>query len=122
VFRDEQAVTLAADLVVTGATGNGYGIEAFGMQQLQRSGASVALSLRGVVEYEWLPGRLRLRGGAYWEPARFDGVGGRFHTTVGAELAVWQFYFLGQRRLRLAFTADVASRYRNAGVSIGFWH
>ena len=122
VFRDEQAVTLAADLVVTGPTGTGYGIEAFGMQQLQRSGRSLALSLRGGAEYEWLPGRLRLRGGAYWEPSRFDGVGGRVHGTLGAELAVWEFHFLGLRRLRLAFTADVASRYRNAGVSIGFWH
>lgn len=122
VFRDEQAVTLAADVVLTGPTSNGYGLEAFGMQQLQRSGRHLALSLRGGAEYEWLPGRLRVRGGAYWEPARFDGVGGRLHGTLGAELAVWEFHFLGLRRLRLAFTADAAVRYRNVGTSIGFWH
>lgn len=122
VFRDEQAVTLAADLVLTGPTANGYGLEAFGMQQLQRSGRDLALSLRGGAEYEWLPGRLRVRGGAYWEPSRFDGVDGRLHGTLGAELAVWEFHFLGLRRLRLAFTADVAARYRNVGTSIGFWH
>jgi hypothetical protein len=122
VFRDEQAITLAADVVLTGATANGYGIEAFGMQQLQRSGRTAVASLRGGVEYEWLPGRLRLRGGSYWEPSRFDGVGGRLHATFGAELAVLGFHFFGPRRLRLSFTGDVASRYRNVGVSIGFWH
>ena len=122
VFRDERALTLAADLVVTGATRNGYGIEAFSMQQLQRSGRAIAVSPRGGAEYEWLPGRLRLRGGSYWEPSRFDGVGGRLHFTIGAELAVWEFPLFGPHRLRLTFTADEAARYRNIGASIGFWH
>lgn len=122
VFRDERALTLSADLVVTGATRNGYGIEAFSMQQLQRSGRAVSVSPRGGAEYEWLPGRLRLRGGSYWEPSRFDGVGGRLHVTIGAELAIWGFDFFGPRRLRLTFTADEAARYRNIGASIGFWH
>jgi hypothetical protein len=122
VFRDERALTVAADVVVTGSADNGYGVEAFGMQQLQRSGAHVVVSLRGGAEYEWLPGRLRVRGGGYWEPARFDGVGGRAHATAGAELAVLKFRLFGPRRLRLAFTADLASRYRNVGISIGFWH
>jgi len=121
-FRDERALTLAADLVVTGATANGYGIEAFSMQQLQRSGRSIAVSPRGGAEYEWLPGRLRLRGGSYWEPSRFDGVGGRLHVTIGAELAIWEFHFFGPRRLRVTFTGDEAARYRNIGASIGFWH
>jgi hypothetical protein len=122
IFRDERAVTLAADLVVTGATPNGYGIEAFGMGQLQRSGSALAVSLRGGAEYEWLPGQLRVRGGTYWEPSRFDGVDGRLHATFGAELAVFEFHLRGLRRLELSFTGDVAARYRNAGISIGFWH
>jgi hypothetical protein len=121
-FRDERAVTLAADLVVTGATPNGYGIEAFGMDQLQRSGKAVVVSPRGGIEYEWKPGRLRLRGGTYWEPSRFDGVDGRLHYTFGAELAVLQFPLFGEHRLDLSFTGDVAARYRNVGISIGFWH
>jgi len=121
-FRDERALTLAADLVVTGATANGYGIEAFSMQQLKRSGRGIGVSPRGGAEFEWLPGRLRLRGGSYWEPSRFDGVGGRLHVTIGAELAVWEFHFFGPRRLRLTFTGDEAARYRNIGASIGFWH
>ncbi|HET7499914.1 MAG TPA: hypothetical protein VFK02_02895 [Kofleriaceae bacterium] len=121
IFRDERAVTLAADVVVTGPTSNGYGIEAFGMGQLQRSGASAAISLRGGAEYEWLPGKLRVRGGAYWEPPRFDGVNGRLHATFGAELAVFEFHLRGLRRLQVSFTGDVAARYRNVGLAIGFW-
>jgi len=36
---------------------------------------------------------------------------------------VFQFGFLGrQRRGRITVTADIASRYRNLGLSIGFWH
>jgi hypothetical protein len=121
-WRDERALTLAADIVVTGATANGFGLEAFGMQQLQPSGREVVMSLRGGAEYELLPGRLRVRGGAYWEPGRFEGVGGRLHETFGIDLRVLQFHLWGPRRGRISLTSDVASRYRNAGISIGLWH
>jgi hypothetical protein len=33
------------------------------------------------------------------------------------EVNVW-----GRRRGRITLTGDVAERYRNVGVSIGFWH
>ncbi len=121
-FRDEPSLTLAADLVIAGSTRDAYGIEAFGMQQLQRAGAHAAVSLRAGAEYEWLPGRLRWRAGGYWEPERYAGVGGRAHVTFGAELRVFDFHLWGRRRGRLSFTGDVAERYRNVGLSIGFWH
>lgn len=122
-FRDEKALTLAADIVISGATDNGFGLEAFGMRSLQPSGRDTVLGVRGGFEYEWLPGRLRIRGGAYWEPGRFEGVGGRRHTTFGADLRVLQFHLWRRvRRGRISFTSDVATRYRNAGISIGFWH
>jgi len=121
-FRDEKALTFAADLVVTGATSNGYGLEAFGMQTLQPSGRHTVVSPRAGLDYEWKPGKLRVRLGGYWEPGRFDDVGGRFHTTFGADLRVLQLHFFGPRRVRLSVTGDLASRYRNLGLSIGFWH
>lgn len=121
-FRDERALTVAADVVVTGPAPNGHGIEAFGMQQLQRSGRHAAVSLRGGAELEWLPGRLRVRAGSYWEPARFDDVPGRLHATFGADLRVFEFRAWGLRRGRLSATGDVAARYRNIAVSIGLWH
>jgi hypothetical protein len=122
-FRDEPSLTVAADLVIVGASADAFGLEAFGMHELQRSGRHTALSLRGGADYEWLPGRLRVRGGSYWEPGRFEGVSGRLHGTFGIELRVLQFMLWGElRRGKLGFTADVASQYKNAGFSIGLWH
>jgi hypothetical protein len=71
---------------------------------------------------EVMPGRLRLRGGAYWEPGRFDGVAGRAHATFGIDLRVLAFQLWGERRGRISLTGDVAARYGNLAVSIGFWH
>jgi hypothetical protein len=121
-FRDEPAVTVVADLVVTGNSRNAYGLDAFAQNELERSGSTWAWSLRGGAEYEWLPGRLRVRGGSYWEPGRFDGVSGRLHGTFGIEVRVLEFYAWGRRRGRITLTGDLASRYNNLGISIGFWH
>jgi hypothetical protein len=121
-FRDERSITAAADLVITGPSENGHGIEAFGMQELQRSGRTPVVSIRGGAEFEWLPGRLRVRAGSYWEPGRFDGVGGRVHATFGADVRVLEFHLWGPRRGRISGTADLAARYRNLALSIGFWH
>lgn len=121
-FRDELSLILAADVVVTGPTESGAGIEAFGMHELQPSGRHTVVGVRGGLAVECLPGRLRLRGGAYWEPGRFDGVGGRNHATFGIDLRVLAFQLFGERRGRISLTGDVAERYRNIAVSIGFWH
>jgi hypothetical protein len=122
LFRDERSLTLAADVVVAGPSADAYGIEAFGHQTLQRAGRQAVLSLRGGAEYEWLPGRLRWRAGAYWEPQRYDGVSGRVHATLGVELRVFEFELWGRRRGRISLTGDLASRYKNVALSVGFWH
>ena len=121
-FRDEPSLTLAADVVITGATASGAGVEAFGMHELQPSGRSTVLGVRGGAALECLPGRLRLRGGSYWEPGRFDGVGGRAHATFGIDLRVFAFRLFGDRRGRISLIGDVADRYRNVALDIGFWH
>jgi hypothetical protein len=127
-WRDERSVLVAADLVVTGRVPDGHGIEAFSRMQLQPSGRSIGLSPRAGAEYEWVPGRFRLRGGSYWEPSRFrapDGrdIPGRLHLTLGLDLRIWQFRLWGKdHRVRLSMTADGATGYGNGGLSIGFWH
>lgn len=122
-FRDERALVVAADVLVTGSLDDGYGVEAFVLKQLQPSGRRTAVSVRGGAEYEWFPGRLRLRAGSYWEPSRFEGVKGRLHVTGGMELSFYNFKFWGEPyRLRLSMIFDGAPRYANAGISIGFWH
>lgn len=121
-FRDERSVTVAADIVVTGSSTDGHGLEAFGMQQLQRTGRHITFSPRLGAEAELLPGRLRVRGGTYWEPGRFDDVAGRVHATFGFEVRALEFKLWGLRRGKLGAIVDVARRYRNLGLSIGFWH
>ena len=121
-FRDERAVTLVTDVVVTGPSKNGNGIEKFGQKELQPSGRKTSISVRAGAEVEAIPARLRLRGGTYWEPARFDNVSGRIHGTFGFEVSLWEFFLWGPRRVKIAAIADVASSYRNLGLSVGFWH
>ena len=62
--------------------------------------------------FEALPGRLRVRGGGYWEPGRFEGVGGRGHATFGLDLRVLEFRLFGVRQRihpRLRWTIPAAT-------------
>jgi hypothetical protein len=121
-FRDEAAVILAADVLVLGRLSRATGIEAFADGQMQGSGRSATISPRLGLEWEGLPGRLRLRSGTYHEPARFAGVPGRLHATAGGEVRLFAFHLWGlARRLALQLAADSASNYGNVSVSIGFW-
>lgn len=126
-WRDEKALVVATDLVVTGRVEDGYGLEAFARHQLQPSGRSVSWSPRIGAEYDWVPGRFRLRVGSYWEPSRFrdpsgQDITGRIHGTIGIDLRVWQFRLWGKDyRLRTSITADGARDYGNGGLSLGFW-
>jgi hypothetical protein len=127
-YRDERALLLGVDLVMTGQTEKGYGVEAYGQHQLQPSGRTYSFSLRGGVEYEWFPGKLRVRGGSYFEPSRYkdpegNKIPGRLHLTVGFD---WSFYTLKvwsyKYRLQVSTWADGAEDYGVAGLSVGFWH
>ncbi|MBK9034331.1 MAG: hypothetical protein IPL61_24210 [Myxococcales bacterium] len=122
-FRDERQVIVGADVVVAGPVADGMGLEAFAHKLWQPSGRAPSLWLRGGVEWEALPGRLRIRAGSYWEPGRFAGVGGRVHATGGVEVAAFGVRAWGRRyRVRAGVTGDFAPRFGNAGVSVGFWH
>lgn len=127
-WRDEKALLVGLDLVMTGKTHKGYGVEAYGQHQLQPSGRKHSLSMRGGVEYEWFPGKLRVRGGSYFEPSRYkdpngNNIPGRLHLTIGFD---WSFYTLKvwdyKYRLQVSMWGDGADRYGVAGFSVGFWH
>ncbi|MBZ0233793.1 MAG: hypothetical protein K8M05_15805 [Deltaproteobacteria bacterium] len=120
-FRDERAVIVAADLRLVG---DGMGLEAFSRNTWQRSGRHVSFGANLGAEWEALPGRLRLRGGTYWEPGRFADVRGRPHLTAGVEVGFFTFRFWWNKkyRLRLGLTGDFAPRFGNAGLSFGFWN
>jgi hypothetical protein len=122
-FRDEKSLILAGDVIVSGPVSGGAGLEAFLQQQLQSSGKTASVSVRLGAEYEWFPGWFRIRGGTYWEPARFEGVDGRLHATLGFDVRFWSFSLWGSRyRMRFSLAGDAARQYGNTVLSLGFWH
>ncbi len=122
-YRDEVAATVAFDLLVAGALDNAYGIEEFAGKRLQPSGRSLSWSPRLGLEGEVVPGWVRVRGGGYYEPARYAGVDGRLHGTAGAEIRVFWFHVHAKEyRISLSLAGDFAPLYQNAGASLGLWN
>jgi hypothetical protein len=123
LFRDERALVLAADVELVGRVPDGISVAGVAAQVTQPSGRSVTASARLGAEAELWPGRLRVRAGGYWEPGRIEGRPGRLHGTTGAELRLFKFsLWEKERRVRLALATDIAERYQNIALSIGFWH
>jgi hypothetical protein len=122
-YRDERALLVAADLVITGPVHDGYGLEAFARHMLQPSGRHTVVSPRLGVEIEPLAGWVRVRLGSYWEPARVGGVDGRLHGTAGLDVRLFGFTLWGGHyRPQISLTADAASGYGNTGFSFGLWN
>jgi len=80
------------------------------------SGESASVAVRAGAEWEPWAERLRARAGTYLEPSR-AGASPRLHGTFGVEVRVpfrW-------RDLQLGLAGDVAERFRNVSLSLGFW-
>ncbi len=110
-------VLVSADVVLTGAVPDGYGIEAFLEDELQRSGENATVGMRAGIESELVPDWVTARAGSYYEPSRFTTSNGRIHGTLGFDVKaplVWDW--------RLSASLDGASRYLNWGLGLGFWH
>ncbi len=115
---------VTADVVIAGAVqhdtpGRATGMSGFSEQVLVRAKEEPSLSLRAGAEHDLFPTRLRVRGGAYVEPARFEGVDARPHLTGGLDLRLLEV--LGYD-WRLSWVFDVAPRYSNTALSVGLWH
>jgi hypothetical protein len=122
-YRDERQLTVAIDLSLMGAVDNGYGMEAFAAKQLQASGRHLSFTPRLGLEADVIKGWLRLRAGSYLEASRFAETSARWHATGGGEVRLFAFHLGGhERRVSLSFAGDVASLYKNAGISLGFWN
>lgn len=87
-----------------------------GGSQVVRSGRRPSVVPRAGAEWAPAPRWFRVRGGYYLEPSR-TGAGPRSHGTFGAEVRVpfWPW------DLRLGMGGDLAERYRNVGLSLGWW-
>lgn len=118
-------VLLTADVLVSGRTDHGVGIEGFLAQRRLRSGDEVTYSVRLGLETEPWQGRLKLRAGTYVEPSRYPGGGYRVHGTGGFDLRLFRWDLFGlfdDFDVRVGLTGDVAARYFDWGLGIGFWH
>ena len=68
-------------------------------------------------EWDAFPGLLRLRAGTWLEPSPFPERNPRPHLTGGLELFVLRYW----EDWSINASFDLASRYSNWGISIGFW-
>jgi hypothetical protein len=122
-YRDERQLTVAFDLSIMGSVSNGFGMEAFAAKQLQPSGRNIGVTPHLGLEADVIPAWLRLRAGSYLEASRFTETSARWHATGGLEARLFAFHLGGhERRVSLSLAGDFASRYKNAGLSVGFWN
>jgi len=116
---------LAGEVVVSGPTHDGVGLEGFLRGVRDASGRDVTVSVRVGVELEPWANRLKMRFGGYYEPSRFEAGNGRMHATAGFDLHVFDWSVFGlvdETAWRISMVADVARRYFDWGIGIGVWH
>jgi hypothetical protein len=121
-YRGGFYVLVSAEVGLTGSVDDAIGTDGFFDQVREQSGQNLSVSPRMGVESEVIRRRLRLRAGTYLEPSRFEDGSGRFHGTFGFDLRLFDFSLFGARSLRFSSSADLASRYSNLLLSLGFWH
>ncbi len=107
----------ALDVSLVGPSESAIGIDAWVAGDQQRAGESGDIGLRLGVEAEAIADYLRLRLGSYVEPTRFTESKARLHGTFGLDLRLFRFIWAW----RLTGAVDVAPRYSNVVLSIGFW-
>lgn len=117
--RHRRYILLAADVVLLGATPDSIGLDAFVLQQMASRGEHVSVGVHVGLESEVVDNRLVLRGGTYFEPARYADVRGRIHGTFGFDLRLIRLF--GTDFKVIAFV-DGARRFVNWGISVGVWH
>jgi len=120
-------VLVTTSLMISGSVKNAVGIESMLNRTVQRSGQRDTVSPHIGVETELIPHWLRLRGGSYLEPSRFDSnrKGARLHATFGFDQKIfpWDVFgaFPGDTEWRVGGSLDASRSYLGWGVSIGVW-
>jgi hypothetical protein len=121
-------VLVTTSLMISGAVDNAVGIESMLDRTVQRSGEHRSISPHLGVETELLPHWLRVRGGSYLEPSRFDSnpKGARLHATFGFDQKVFAWDVFGawpaDAEWRISGSLDAGRSYLGWGVAIGNWH
>ena len=120
-------VLVTTSIMVSGSVNNAVGIESMLNRTVQRSGERLTVSPHVGVETELIPHWLRVRGGSYLEPTRFNSnqKGARLHATFGFDQKVlpWNVFgaFPDDTEWRVGGSLDASRSYLGWGVSIGVW-
>ena len=125
-------ILILADLVITGPTRNGVGLQSFLRQEDVVSGGRSSLQPRLGLESEPVVNRLITRVGTYIEATRYRRDTGRGilsssrqHFTFGLEVRTFAWDLLGlihRTDFTVKLVGDLAPRYQNFGLSFGTWH
>ncbi|HKP61463.1 MAG TPA: hypothetical protein VJV78_32260 [Polyangiales bacterium] len=119
-------VQVSVSMLVSGPVEDAVGVESLVSQTVNRSGQYTVVSPRLGVEASIFPTWLKVRGGTYLEPTRFEGSKARLHGTFGLDvkLAVWNVFGLwpDDYMWRLGLGADLTSRYYTWGITIAGWY
>lgn len=121
-------VLVTTSLMISGTVDNAVGIESMLDRTVQRSGQRLSLSPHLGVETELIPHWLRIRGGTYVEPSRFDSnqKGARLHATFGFDTKLFAWDVFGawppDAEWRISASLDASRSYLSSGVAIGLWH
>ncbi|NMB76027.1 MAG: hypothetical protein GYA21_12980 [Myxococcales bacterium] len=116
--EERRFLRLALDLLLIGPSEDAVTVQGFLLQLRQRAGERPSFGVRLGAESEVIANRLQLRAGSYLEPARRSDSWGRLHFTAGADVRLFQLVW----DWKLSFAADIASRYSNLCLGVGFWH
>ncbi|MFL5321439.1 MAG: hypothetical protein ACJ790_17390 [Myxococcaceae bacterium] len=112
------SLLISAQVDLIGPVDNAVNLLSFvNGEQPQTVGNTAYVVPRVGAEHETIEGRLRTRLGSYIEPSYFADSTPRPHLTGGAEVFV--LHYLDDWAVSASF--DVAPRYYNVGLSIGFW-
>ena len=121
-------VLVTTSLMISGSVQNAVGIESMLDRKVQRSGEHASISPHVGVETEILPHWLRIRGGSYVEPSRFESnqKGARLHMTFGFDQKVFGWDVFGawppDAEWRISGSVDASRSYLGWGIAIGNWH
>lgn len=117
---------ISGSMVLSGSVEDAIGVESLVNQTVNRSGQKVVLSPRLGIEASIIPTLLKVRGGSYIEPTRFDGGDERVHVTAGLDvkLLVWNVFGLWPDNYmwRLGLGGDAARDYYTWGLTIAGWY
>lgn len=119
-------VQLSAALLVSGSVADAVGVESLLSQTVNRSGQRPVSSPRVGVESGGFLSFLRVRGGMYLEPTRFDGSQERLHGTLGVDIKLLRWNVFGawpdDYMWRLGLGADAARQYSTWGLTLAGWY